>query len=425
MNQYHNKQVQDTAPGFLFAIFCVWAFILICRPQDIFTSLAAVRPALILGLILFLVFILRNPGPASPRYFSNSQVKLYGALVCMMIISVPFAYYRRGAFMELFTKDISAILFFFIFIKIVDSTKKLEMLLLTSSLGVGLYSTFALAQGFDYRSSNRLYFGGTFDPNDMVFFTLSFLPFNFIFLSRGNSLMKKLICLVNLVAGVVVILRTGSRGGIIGFSIVMLMLLLTKTRTIKFSYKIIFVVLCLAAVSLNASKINFERYKSIGNVGSDYNLSDEEGRISVWKTGLKLMLFHPITGVGVNCFSEAIGRDRQERGGLRRTRWQPPHNMWVQIGTETGIIGFALFGLLSFRAFRTFGRVKKRARDEKLIGISEMARVGFVGMFISGMFVSQGYSVYWAFYIALSAILWRFLDNGKETETEISPGLPR
>lgn len=314
MNQYHNKQVQDTAPGFLFACFCVWAFILICRPQDIFTSLGAVRPALILGLILSLAFILRNPGPASPRYFSNSQVKLYAALVCMMIISVPFAYYRRGAFMELFTKDISAILFFFIFIKIVDSTKKLEMLLLTSSLGVGLYSIFALAQGFDYRNSNRLYFGGTFDPNDMVFFTLSFLPFNFIFLSRGNSLMKKLICLVNLVAGVVVILRTGSRGGFISFSIVMLMLLLTKTRTIKFSYKIIFVVLCLAAVSLNASKINFERYKSIRNVESDYNLSDEEGRLSVWKSGLKLMLFHPITGVGVNCFSEAIGRDRQERG---------------------------------------------------------------------------------------------------------------
>ena len=37
--------------------------------------------------------------------------------------------------------------------------------------------------------------------------------------------------------------------------------------------------------------------------------------------------------------------------------------------------------------------------------MAEMGLVGFVGMFFSGLFLSQAYSVYWAIYIALSAVM--------------------
>ncbi len=402
MNQYHLEEIHSTKRGFLFTIFCVWAFVLLSRPQDIFTFMAPLRPALTLGIVVFFVFLLKNPGSASRTSFNNPQIKLYTALVCVMIISVPFAYYRRGAFMEIFTKYASVVLFFFIFFKVVDSTEKINRILFISCLGAGLYSVFALTKGIS--AENRLFFGNTFDPNDFSFFTLSFFPYNFLFLSRENSVVKRLICIGNLVAGAILILMTGSRGGFIAFSVVIFMLFLTKTHSIKFLYKIVLVVLCLAAVSLNPSKIDFERYKTIGNLEEDYNLTSEEGRWSVWKIGLKIMLSHPLTGVGVNCFNEAIGRDRDERG-LDRSYWQAPHNMLIQIGSETGVIGLVLFGLLSFRAFRIFGRVKKGARSEKLVKIGEMAGVGFAGHFISGMFVSQAYSIYWGFYMALSAVL--------------------
>jgi O-antigen ligase len=208
---------------------------------------------------------------------------------------------------------------------------------------------------------------------------------------------------------------TGSRGGFVGFSVIVFMLLLTKTSAFRLSYKVVFVILILIIVSLKATTIDWERYQGITNYENDYNMTDEEGRMNVWKIAMRIMLSRPLTGVGIACFSAAIGTDREERG-LSRTYWQAPHNMLVQIGTETGVIGLALFGLLSFRAFRIFGRVKKKARSEKLIKMSEMARLGFAGHFISGMFLSQAYSIYWAFYIVLSAVLQRFLNN--ETDTE-------
>ncbi len=399
MNQHNFEHMQSTKLGFLFGVFCVWTFVLLGRPQDIFTFLAPIRPALTLGIVMFLVFILMNRG-SSRNSFNNTQVKLYTAFICVMIISVPFAIYRRMAFMFFFTGYISAILFFFIFYKVVDSVKKLETILFIGCLGAGIYSISALIEGHWFQ---RLWFGRMFDPNDLVFFTLSFLPLNFVFLSKDNPLLKRLVCMSNLVFGVLLILMTGSRGGIVAFGAAILMLLLTKSHTIKLSYKAMIVVLCLAALYYASARIGLERYEGFADIREDYNVTDETGRLHVWERALKIMLRHPFTGVGLNCFMEAIGTDRKEQGLI--PIWQAPHNSLIQIGTETGIIGLILFALMSFKAFRIFGQVKAKTHPEKLVKISEMARVGFVGHFTAGMFLSGAYSVYWALYIVLSAIL--------------------
>jgi O-antigen ligase len=214
---------------------------------------------------------------------------------------------------------------------------------------------------------------------------------------------KRLICIGNLAGGVILMLMTGSRGGIVGFLVVLFMLLVTKTHTIRMNYKLIFVGLCSVFVFLNASKINLERFETLLNLDEDYNVTGETGRLEIWKAGLRLMLNRPFTGVGVNCFPEAIGTVRDERGSI--PVWQTAHNSLIQIGTETGIIGFLLFAVMSFKAFRIFGRMRKQGQSRELIKIGEMARIGFMGHFITAMFLSQAYSIYWGFYMALSAVL--------------------
>jgi hypothetical protein len=76
----------------------------------------------------------------------------------------------------------------------------------------------------------------------------------------------------------------------------------------------------------------------------------------------------------------------------------------VQIGAETGVAGLTLFLLLSLNVFVIFNRLKKHAVSDKLIKIGEMGFVGFAGMFTSAMFLSQAYSLYWAFYVIISAV---------------------
>jgi O-antigen ligase len=294
---------------------------------------------------------------------------------------------------------------------VAKTTKKLKTILFVGCLGTGLYWLFALIEGGNI--SGRLRFGTMFDPNDLAFFTLSFLPFNLIFLSKDNNWLKRFLCLINFVVGVLVILLSGSRGGFIGFFFVFVMLFLTKTKTFKFSYKIILAALIMIIVLTGTITVDFVRYQNIVNLEDDYNITSETGRLEVWKTGLEVMLSRPLTGVGFGCFNEAIGTDREERG--LTPRWQAAHNSLIQIGAETGIIGLILFALMSFKTFVIFGQVKKKAgATEELIKISEMARVGFVGHFISAMFLSQAYSIYWAFYIVLSAVVDRLLEEEPE-----------
>jgi len=125
---------------------------------------------------------------------------------------------------------------------------------------------------------------------------------------------------------------------------------------------------------------------------------------------MQAMLERPITGTGVETFYMAVGKDR-ERRNLPSQAWQAAHNMAVQIGTETGVIGLALFLLMSVNVFRIFFKVRAKSSSETLVRISEMGNAGFLGLFISGMFLSQAYSLYWAFYIVLSAAVNRVFLN--------------
>lgn len=386
------------------------------RPQDIFPFLVPMRPALTLGLLTFLLFLLRYSQFTSQLSLNNTQVKLFMGLVLVMMLGVPFAYYRRYAFMVIVTKYSSVILYFLIFYALVNNTYKLKKILFIACLGTTIYSLYALTTGYFARS--RLMAGEMFDPNDLGFFLLSFIPYNFLFLSKENRNYKKIISLFNVVIGTMVILMTGSRSSFIALAVVVMILLLTKTRTIKASYKIIVVILCVTAISYKISDIEFSRFATILNIKEDYNITHEWGRLEIWKRGLHLIIAHPITGVGVGCFDMALGQDREERGKI--PKWQTAHNSLVQVGSETGVVGLILFALMSIKAYGIFKRVKRKAQSEELVKIGEMARAGFVGHFIIAMFLSQAYSVYWAFYIVFSAVLYQFMEQERESNLQSS-----
>jgi O-antigen ligase len=95
-------------------------------------------------------------------------------------------------------------------------------------------------------------------------------------------------------------------------------------------------------------------------------------------------------------------------------RWQAAHNAFIQIGAETGVLGFGLFIAMTFSALMAFVRMKRSAATADLAGIAEMAFIGLVGQVASIMFLSQAYSPYWVFYIALSAVLLRLSAEEKQ-----------
>ena len=201
-----------------------------------------------------------------------------------------------------------------------------------------------------------------------------------------------------------IILLTGSRGGFIALSVVVIMLFFEQTKIISKTYKII-ITLAIITIVYGGSTIDFTRLETIRQIGEDYNVVDETGRLEIWKKGLGLMMNNPLTGVGVSCFSEAIGKERSERG--LQERWQAPHNSLIEIGAETGILGLLFFVLISINTLRIFGRTKYTNDNEHMIRIGKISKIAFAGNFVSSMFLSQAYSLYWVFFVVVSAVLFR------------------
>lgn len=400
----------DSRSGILFTVFCILTFLHLGRPQDIFISLGVFRPVLLTSILTLILFLMHYNEYSDRPLFQEPQVKLYTALICIMIIGIPFSLYMGLSFRLIFYEYINIFVFFYIFFKVVNSVKKVNDVLLLGCLGNGLYTVFAVLTGTF--TEGRLCFGGMYDPNDLAYFTISFLPLNLIFISRNNPLWVRCACIGSFGVGTLLLLLTGSRGGLLAFGVVALMFMFLKTSVIKPAMKISFVLLCLLFFAF--APINIERYQTLLNLKKDYNLSDEGGRIAIWTIGVKTILANPITGVGVGCFSQAVGMDRVRRGLLRQN-WQGAHNSVVQIGAETGIIGLLMFLLMSINVFRVFNRTRKKSTASMdLRKIGEMGMVGFIGLFIAGLFLSQAYSTYWVFYVALSAVVNQFPDRAAE-----------
>ena len=373
---------------------------------------AMVRPALVLGVLTLVIFVFTALPQTMKVDYSDRLFKLFMALLFIMMASMLFAYHRRVAFEFLFGAYINAAAFFFVFFVVGNSVQFLKNIMKIACLGTIIYTMFALLTGQIVQG--RLVFGEMFDPNDLSYFIISFLPFSFLFLKKGYPLYMRILSIINLGIGSIAILMTGSRGGFVGLVVIFVTLLFSKLSAIKLSHKVIFLILCFVLVAYQAPRIDFQRLGTVFNPQDDYNLSDEFGRKEIWKAGLILMATHPLTGVGLNCFNMAIGEYRQERGVL--PKWQTAHNSFIQIGAETGILGFILFILMNVYTYKNFSLVARNSLSTDLVGIGTIARIGFVGNLVCSFFLSQAYSIYWVLFVVFSIVLRRLNDKASVIE---------
>ena len=392
--------------GVVFPLFCLWTIVILSRPQDIFPVLGLLRPALTMGVLTLIFFFLQYKSK-NLDIFKDKQVRNFFLLFLVMIISIPTSLYPRLSFEFVFLRYIMTVTYFVIFVLVVDSVEKLYRVLFLGCMGNGIYTAFSVLSWAS--GSGRLKFGSMFDPNDLSFFALCFIPLNLIFISKDNNRLVRLLCLSFFFLGIILIFLTASRGGALALIIASLALFFRATVSISKRFKVISLIAVTMILSFSA--IDTERLESLLTIGQDYNVTSEGGRLEVWRHGMNAMLRNPLTGVGAGCFSCGLAYERRNDPNSSVTKWQSAHNSVVQIGAETGVFGLFLFLMLSWNAVKIFARVSRKATSIKLKKIGEMGLVGFIGMFTAAFFLTQAYSMYWAFYIVFSAVTFRLLSN--------------
>jgi O-antigen ligase len=251
---------------------------------------------------------------------------------------------------------------------------------------------------------------GNFDPNDTAYVLLALFPVCLYYVQFREGMLKKIVAIAAICGSVSTIFLTGSRGGVLAFAAVLIVLLLTRTGGIRKGYKLLFAAVFALGLVLVKDKIDIDRYSTVSHLSTDYNVTEEGGRIALWGEAMELALSNPILGVGVNCYASAGYYARIGSGGTYQT-WHAVHNSFLQIAAELGLVAFVVFLLMNVRSISTFLRISRSKQESPeithLAALAGLMLLGFIGVLISGFFLSHGYSIFLTFYFALAAVMAR------------------
>ena len=210
--------------------------------------------------------------------------------------------------------------------------------LISGAKGGGLAST--KWEQLDFQEAAWVRVASTFlDPDFFASFLLLILGFSFGFLFTTKSTFWRLFCIVLIIIALIDIVGTGSRSVFLGVFIFFLVLL----AVVNFKGKWLLIgILAFLGVLIIPS---IEEYIPSFRKGLPLSLEDfkKDPRYGFWLTALKMILKHPILGIGLGNFTEVYYHYRDEASILLKPYL--PHDIVLLVFSETGIIGLVFFSV--------------------------------------------------------------------------------
>ncbi|HET9986308.1 MAG TPA: O-antigen ligase family protein [Longimicrobiales bacterium] len=373
----------------------VWRF------QQLYGWLAKFHPVeLSTGLAALL--LLATGGVARLRSILGTPVFL-GALFLLvqMVLSIPGGVYPGLSLSFLLRDHIKTFMLLLFVALAVRSPADARRLALAHVVGALAYSRAVLAHApavADVRLQTLIYY----DANDYAMLLVCTLPFAFYFIAPPRRLRVRL-----LAAGVVGyfiygIIRSGSRGGFLGVLTVLAALL--ASSAIPWRQRLVGVVGVLGLLNVLAGAGYWTNMKTLLHPSEDYNWAgnSQSGRMEVWKRGIGYMLDRPVLGVGANAFFVAEGKFSplaRQHIASRGFKWSAPHNSFVQVGAELGLIGLFGFIALLVVAARAARRLGGRPWDwlrehPREAAFGQTILISLAGYVVCGFFLTQAYSAF-------------------------------
>lgn len=196
------------------------------------------------------------------------------------------------------------------------------------------------------------------------------------------------------------IFLTGSRGGLLGVAVgVLLMMILSKRKFLAVPLLVLF----LAFYQLQAGSIMKDRSETITNYEGE---GSAEMRITAWKGGMKMMAQHPITGVGLGSFITALPH-------FVDTSPRVAHNTFIQFTAESGIGAGVAYLMILYCFICNINKVKALCRKfnnmpkiESIIRYNDACYVSFTGLIVCSLFLSLNtYEIFFVLLIISNSLL--------------------
>ena len=335
--------------------------------------------------------------------------------------SIFLSQHPRVSFEGFMGKSLQSAFLYFNFIECINSKKRLKIFLTTLLVSCflictnGYYQYFA-GHGFIHGHS---YQGGMASSlrqaNDFAAYLLVVIPVIFGLFVTGFQSQKqteargpsdslsfyfgkmKLVTFVVFAFAMVCFGLTYSRGAWIGFVFSLAILGMTNRKVFLPSVLVIatFLLIFFPGMMKKRSPVNSIDRSRWENSREGYIrfFQWNNNRLGYWKRASSIIKDYPVFGSGLNTYSLVSQRYTSGWGGY-------PHNSYLQLTSETGLVGISVFLwmlIMLFRcSFRAMKRIEVQSQKILLLGCS----AGLLGFLIHSFFDTSFYSV------QLGSLLW-------------------
>jgi O-antigen ligase len=398
----------------------LYMLIVYLRPQDLFGFLGILRPNIfILALVVISLVIHRKLSGKTHITLLRNDKMFLAFLVAAVLSNITSIWFSSSV--ETTIELLKLSIFYFAAIMLLDNTKKIVRYITYYLLAIGFVSA---VQIFTYltvglnRSTGRggygIIIGGTtvlggggasrlssegvngvggystyFLANASEFGLAMCIAYPLCyFLFRGvRSRLLKLTCLALLAMFIVSIVFSGSRGAFIGV-VATLVYLLIKEK------KLLIGLVAIAILSFPAIYLVSDQYVERIESISDYETDESVAvRFQLWRAAVDMVADYPVFGVGTGNFPNAYGGTYRDKDSAN-LYWSP-HNVFIQILTEMGLVGFSIYILFIASIFWINGKSRKLLSGlpghKTLVYLSHGIDVILVGYIVAGQFITATY----------------------------------
>ena len=314
-----------------FLLFFVFDYL---RPGSYIPGLDALKLNALVPATAILGTFFGKPPVSFKDSLAETNTKILLTLLALLAFSTVFATVTLSAYTV--TKNVFAyILIYWVLIRQVGDLKRLRQVFLTLTF-VHLAIAALNPRLFTNPDSRLGINSGAFlgDGNDFSLSVNICIPLCLFLMLESRRIFTKLLWIAALLALVLCVVATKSRGGTLALAAVLLYFWVKSQRKVLMaavSATVVAFVLAMAPASY------FERMDMI----ADTEEGSAQGRILAWKASLKMAASNPLMGVGAGHFPMAYGN--------ANTRWMTAHSIYFLLLGELGLPGlFVLLTLIGY-----------------------------------------------------------------------------
>jgi hypothetical protein len=377
----------------------------VARVPEVFPALFVPRLPMIL-LLVFAVALALGIKPAIWReaWHASLPFRLVCLLGALVVITIPIGIWPSGSFHYAIDRYIIPFVVFLACLLFLRDRQNLRRavaiyVLAVSAISIKTIRSYDPDQLVETANGDfvpmrelradqqRVVVSISLDPNDFGAVIATTVPLA-LWLAAG-SFLRRIVWGGTALTMVAAMVPTASRGALLGLIGVALTLVAFGATGWRRSFFLVLIVVSGFLFAAIATQGQLSRFFAFG--GDDYNVAGNEGRLFFWTQGMIWMLKRP-WGLGIGNFNTYFGwMNGPERAA---------HSMWVQYGSELGVLGLVTAIGLTVIFIKQLKAMRRSAIAARLRGKPEARADGtlaghimamLVGMSITGSFLSNAY----------------------------------